>query len=184
MSTSRRNVIKSIATAAVTAPLAAQHAHPVASEFLQIAAAPKPYAPKFFNKGQLETIRVLVDLIIPRTGTPGASDAGVHQMIDTDASTKTGLQKPWLAALTWLDEEAQRSAGKPFAGAAPDQQIAILTAASASTNAAGWPHFTLAKSATVDAYYGTKQGLQTELGWNANTFLPEFKGCTHKEHQG
>jgi hypothetical protein len=183
MSTSRRNVIKSIAAAAVTAPLAAQHVHP-ASELLQIATAQSPYTPKFFTPAQLETVRLLVDLIIPRTDTPGAADAGVHRMIDTDASGKRGMQQPWRDALAWLDAEAQRSAGKPFGGITQEQQIAILTAASASTTAPGWPHFTLAKSATVDAYYGTRQGLQAELGWNANTFLPEFKGCTHKEHQG
>ena len=105
-------------------------------------------------------------------------------MIDTDMSRRTDMQKSWRDLLAWIDAEAQRSAGKPFAAATEEQQIAILTAASASTAAPGWPHFTLAKSATVDAYYGTRQGLQTELGWNANTFLPEFKGCTHKEHQG
>ena len=42
----------------------------------------------------------------------------------------------------------------------------------------------LLKGATVDAYYSTREGLNTELGWNGNTFLTEFKGCTHKEHQG
>jgi hypothetical protein len=184
MPTSRRNVIKSIATAAVAAPLAAQHVHPSGSDLLQIAAAASPYTAKFFTDAQLETVRLLVDLIIPRTDTPGAADAGVHRMIDTDLSRRQNLQQPWRDVLAWLDAEAQRSAGKSFEGASKEQQTAILTAASSSTTAPGWPHFTLAKSATVDAYYGTRQGLQTELGWNANTFLPEFKGCTHKEHQG
>ena len=185
MPTSRRTVIKSIATAAVAAPLAAQqHVHPAAGELLQIAAAPGPYTPKFFSEAELEAVRLLVDLIIPRTDTPGAADAGVHRMIDTDVSRRQPLQKQWRDALAWLNAEAQRSAGKSFEGATKEQQTAILTAASSSTTAPGWPHFTLAKSATVDSYYGTRQGLQTELGWNANTFLPEFKGCTHKEHQG
>lgn len=184
MSTSRRNVLKSMATAAVAAPLAAQHVHDAPGELLQIAAAQAPYTPKFFNEGQLETVRLLVDLIIPRTETPGAADAGVHRMIDTDASRRNTMQKPWREALDWFDAEAQRTAGKPFAQATQEQQISILTSASASTTAPGWRFFALAKGAAVDNYYGTRQGLQTELGWNANTFLPEFRGCTHKEHQG
>jgi len=49
---------------------------------------------------------------------------------------------------------------------------------------AGPQFFAVLKGAAVDAYYSTREGLNMELGWNANTFLPEFKGCTHKEHQG
>ena len=117
MPTSRRNVIKSIATAAVAAPLAAQHVHSNPSELLQIAAAPGPYTPKSSRKLNWKPLRLLVDLIIPRTDTPGAADAGVHRMIDTDVSRREGLQAPWREALTWLDAEAQRSAGKSFEGA-------------------------------------------------------------------
>ena len=36
---------------------------------------------------------------------------------------------------------------------------------------------------TIDHYYATREGLQQELGWNANTYLTEFKGCTHEEHK-
>jgi hypothetical protein len=184
MPTSRRKLIQSIAAAAVAAPLAAQHVHTGASEFVQIATPQAAYKPKFFTEPQLLTVRVICDLIIPRTDTPGAADAGVHTFIDSDISTKPPMQKLWREALAWFDAESQRVNGEPFAKATPEQQTAILTAASASTTAPGWHPFTLAKSSTVDAYYGTRQGLQTELGWNANTFLPEFKGCTHKEHQG
>lgn len=184
MSTSRRSVIKSIASVAVAAPLGAQHVHPTANEFVQISAASGIYKPKFFTEKQLEMVRMLVDLIIPRTDTPGAADAGVHRFIDTDVSRRPDMQKRWTEAIVWLDGEANRVGGKPFSALTPEQQIGILAAASASIDAPGWNAFTLAKSFTVDGYYGTREGLQTELGWNANTFLAEFKGCTHKEHQG
>ena len=49
------------------------------------------------------------------------------------------------------------------------------------TEGARW--FRLLKDTTIDQYYGTREGLQKELGWDANTYLPEFKGCTHPEHQ-
>ena len=45
------------------------------------------------------------------------------------------------------------------------------------------PFFRSVKDMTVDAYYTSKEGLADELGWHGNTFLPEFKGCTHPEHQ-
>jgi hypothetical protein len=164
--------------------MAAQHAHPGASEFVQIATPQAAYKPKFFSAAELQNVRLLADLIIPRTDTPGAADAGVHNMIDSDTSRKPAVQKLWKEALAWFDAESQRRHGQPFAKASQEQQIAILTDASASTTSPGFPHFMIVKSATVDTYYGTRQGLQTELGWNANTYLPEFVGCTHKEHQG
>jgi hypothetical protein len=181
MPTSRRSIIKTIATAAVAAPVAAQHDHHATQQFAQIAKAKAAYKPKFFTKAELETVKLLVDLIIPRTDTPGAADAGVHQIIDTDITRNPADQARWRDGLTWIKQE---SGGKSFAALTPEQQIAILTRASREGNGPGPKFFTLLKSATIDAYYSTREGLQTELGWNANTYLAEFKGCTHKEHQG
>jgi hypothetical protein len=42
----------------------------------------------------------------------------------------------------------------------------------------------LIKDLTIDGYYSSLEGLVGELGWKGNTYLPEFKGCTHPEHQG
>jgi hypothetical protein len=181
MPTSRRSIIKTIATAAVAAPLGAQHEHHATHDFVQIAKPKAAYKPKFFTKAELETVMLLVDLIIPRTDTPGAADAGVHQIIDTDVSRNRAAQKRWRDGLAWIRSE---SGGKTFAALTPDKQIAILTRASQQSDTPGFRFFALVKSATVDAYYSTREGLQTELGWNANTYLAEFKGCTHKEHQG
>ena len=43
--------------------------------------------------------------------------------------------------------------------------------------------FRLLKDLTIDGYYSSRAGLVEELGWHGNTFLSEFKGCTHPEHQ-
>jgi Gluconate 2-dehydrogenase subunit 3 len=43
--------------------------------------------------------------------------------------------------------------------------------------------FRLIKDLTIDGYYSSRSGLVEELGWHGNTFLSEFKGCTHPEHQ-
>src|SRR5258708_28803535 len=73
----RRSAIKSIAAAAVGLPAAAQHSHPEAS--VQISAA---YTPKIFRPSEMKWVATLVDLIIPPTDTPGASDAQVPAFID------------------------------------------------------------------------------------------------------
>ena len=60
-----------------------------------------------------------------------------------------------------------------FSALTPPQQIELLTD----------PFFRLMKDMTVKACYSSREGLAGELGWHGNTFLPEFKGCTHTEHQ-
>jgi hypothetical protein len=185
MPASRRSIIKNIATAAVAVPLSAQHEHHATQEFVQIAGANAAYQPRFFTSNEFETVKLLVDLMIPRTDTPGAADAGAHRIIDTGVSRNPAAQKLWRDGLRWIEGEARAAGAKSFRLLAAGRQIAILkNAASAETHSAGSKFFTLLKSATVDAYYSTREGLQTELGWNANTYLAEFKGCTHKEHQG
>ena len=184
MPTSRRSVIKSIATVAIATPVAAQHDHHAVNEFVQISGTAAPYKPKFFSKAELDTVRVLVELIIPRTDTPGAAEAGVDRIIDTDVSRRPPLQKAWRSGLTWVEGEARKAGGKSFLSLSQEKQTGILRKASeAAKGAPGSQFFTLLKGTTVDTYYSTKAGLNTELGWNANTFLSEFKGCTHKEHQ-
>jgi hypothetical protein len=180
MPTSRRNVLKTIASAAAVSPLAGQHEHHAANEFVQISAAKLAYKPKFFPETQFATLQVLVDLIIPRTDTPGAADAGAHRIIDANVSRSKAQQAAWRDGLQWLDTQTKK---KRFSSIPQDDQVAILTAASSGSDPRGNNFFTLLKGATVDAYYSTQEGLKTELGWNANTFLSEFKGCTHKEHQ-
>lgn len=182
MPTSRRSVIQSIASAAIGLPASAQHNHPAANEFVQISGTQSSYKPKFFSAQEFETVRILVDLILPRTDTPGAADAGVHRIIDTNVSRDPAAQKVWRAGLTWLEAEARKGGGKTFQALPQDKQIHILETASEMKT--GLQFFAVLKGATVDAYYSTREGLNGELGWNANTFLPEFKGCTHKEHQG
>lgn len=184
MPTSRRTLIRNIATAAIAAPLSAQHDHHANKEFVQVSAAKAAYKPKFFTKDELDTVRLLVELMIPRTDTPGAADAGVHQIIDSDISRNPAAQKRWRDGLAWVEEKARVSGAKSFSALNPDQRTAVLTAASQGADTVGSGFFTLLKGAAVDAYYSTREGLQTELGWNGNTYLAEFKGCTHKEHQG
>jgi hypothetical protein len=64
-----------------------------------------------------------------------------------------------------------------------DGQTDVLRHASENPETAPGRFFEWMKSLTIDGYYSSKEGLVQELGWNGNTYLPEFKGCTHPEHQ-
>lgn len=163
---SRRDALKALIVAAAAAHSAqAQHEHGTTT----IGEVKKPEKPAAFTGEQFALTAVLTDLIIPRSDTPGASDAGVPLILDAVAAKNAAFKKQWLAGLQWLNQ------GRDFTLLTHDQQVAILTP--------GGKFFKLAKDATIDAYYSTREGLMTELGWNANTFLTEFKGCTHPEHQ-
>lgn len=176
----RRDALVTIAAAAAATPAAGQqqrqqkdiqHKH----EGMVNIKPPAVYRPKFFTDEEFETLAVLVDLIIPRTDTPGARDARAHHIIDS--SVRPPQQTAWREGLKWI-------AGQRFTTLSQDGQIAILQKASTEKDTVGSRFFRLLKNATIDAYYSTREGLVQELGWNFNTFLPEFKGCTHPEHQG
>jgi hypothetical protein len=120
----------------------------------QSTAAPE-YKPRLFSPTELDLIRDLADTIIPRTDTPGAADA------------KAAAFRRGLAAAA-----ASVKSGK--------STTALLTELTAAKS----PFFKQLKDLTIDGYYSSKEGLATELGWHGQVAVSEFKGCTHKEHQG
>ncbi|MBX5496993.1 MAG: gluconate 2-dehydrogenase subunit 3 family protein [Bryobacteraceae bacterium] len=180
-SKTRRDALKVVGSLPVLPVLAAQHEHssPPKSSGGKSAA----YKPKAFPEEQYALLGVLVDLIIPRTDTPGAADAGVHAWIDRRSAADPQLRGEIANGLAWLDSEAKSKHGKPFVQVAEADQIAILTPISKEQQTIQGKFFLTVKNLTVDFYYSSREGLMQELGWNANTYLPEFKGCTHREHQ-
>jgi len=165
----RRTVLKVIASGAFAFPILAQeHAgHEIATT------AATKYTAKVFDAPQLELLAELTDRIIPRTSTPGASDAGVPLLIDRIASRNPEAAAKWRELLAWFAAQ----------GGTPDARLAVLKTVSTESGTAGAKYFTALKDVTIDQYYATKEGLQQELGWHGNTYLPEFVGCTHPEHQ-
>jgi hypothetical protein len=125
-------------------------------------------APKHLSHDDLRLLTVVVDLIIPRTDTPGAADAGVPLYIDRVAGNKPDVRETLQQGLAAL-----RAAG--FENATSEQRVELLTSARQ-------PFFKLAKDLTIDSYYSTREGLVTELGYHGNTYVREFTGCTHPEH--
>ena len=125
-------------------------------------------APKALPANDLQLLTRVVDLIIPRTDTPGASDAGVQLYIDGLAARYPELAREIQSALAALREAK-------FLDLPEERQTALLLAS---------PALTTLKDLTISGYYSSREGLVTELGWHGNTYLAEFPGCTHPEHQG
>ena len=158
-STSRRSALGILAGSATLLPVLGQ---------AQTAASAATAA---LSSAELGLLNELAERIIPRTDTPGAAEAGVAKFIDASLAGNPQKLKRWKDALAWFARNG---------GANP--KLLERISKEQGTEAAG--HFELLKGETIDVYYSTLEGLKTELGWNANTFLTEFKGCTHPEHKG
>ena len=157
MNATRREVLVTIAAMAAPAPALGQAV--------------------FLSAPELECLTALADTIIPRTDTPGASDAGVPAAIDRRLAANSQLAERFRGELKAFDADAQSRFGMPFPKLTAEQKIDWLKSRGEDS------FFRTVKGMTVDAYYTSKEGLAEELGWHGNTFLAEFKGCTHPEHQ-
>jgi gluconate 2-dehydrogenase gamma chain len=141
------------------------------------AAPPAEGQPAVLSAPELEALKALVDAIIPRTDTPGASDAGVPAFIDRRLTVNPQLTERFRSGLKALDADSQSRFQAAFSALSSERQMELLQSRAED------PFFRTVKDMTVDGYYTSKEGLSEELGWHGNTFLSEFKGCTHPEHQ-
>lgn len=76
---------------------------------------------------QADTVRTLAEILLPRTETPGATDAGVTEFIDT---LLTGWMEEedrdtFLSGLAWLDGRAREAFGGTFLEGSPEQRTAL-----------------------------------------------------------
>lgn len=137
--------------------------------------------PTFFNAGEYKTLTRMVDLIIPRTDTPGAADAGVPLYIDIVVNSDRALGKKFRAGLSQLDAASQKASKKNFADAPDREQIKVLEAMLPS-KAPGNDFFETVKAMTVVGYYSSEIGLFQELHFKGNEALSTFPGCPHGGH--
>jgi Gluconate 2-dehydrogenase subunit 3 len=144
---------------------------------------PVPSKPTFFQPSEFQTIEALTERIIPRSDTPGATDAGVALLIDKAIVADPTLMQPYRAGIADLNALALNSYGEEFVQLDEGRQISLLTPISLDANSSLGKFFSTVKEMTIDAYYRTEAGLKTELGWHGNTYLPSFPGCDHAEHQ-
>ena len=135
--------------------------------------SPQTPAKSVLSKSEFELLTELTGRIIPKTDTPGAVEAGVAAMIDSTLRGNLAKTKRYKETLAWFAANGKN----------PEARLLLLERISKEKGTTGAGHFALLKGETIDVYYSTQEGLKQELGWNANTFGSEFKGCTHPEHQ-
>jgi len=169
---------------------AVAHAHHVAAQTADPSLA--TVGPQFFSPEEYRSVEILTELIIPTDDQPGAKEAQVARYIDfvvfSAAEFKPELQKEWSQGLAALDKLSQQKHGQAFRDLSHAQQEALLTEMSLpehdpKATHEGFAFYRQVKEMTVEGFYTSKIGLVDVLGYQGRTFLPEFLGCTHPEHQ-
>lgn len=162
-------------------------------------AAARDWTPRFLSEHQSETLAALAERMIP-----GSSAAHVNRFIDLLLSVDTAPNRmSFLASLSAFEAAALERYERPFLRLSPEQQTAVLTAAttmepsqhgraglgpwaarvarSAASESAPpnlRDHFDHLKGWISGAYYTSEIGMR-ELGWTGVSFFDDFPGCTH-----
>lgn len=127
----------------------------------------------FFNKHEMKTIAVLVDIIIPKDERSGsATDAGVPDFIEFMAKDKPELQTPLRGGLTWLDTQASRRFGRQFIECAAAQRIEIVEDIAYPERkkpgmSQGIAFFSLMRNLTASGFWSSKIGIE-DIGYQGN----------------
>jgi len=178
----RREAVGAMALASLTAafrwsPAEAERA----AEFVRKALRTQ-YVPTFFTPHEWETVRLLVDIVIPRDERSGsATDAGVPEFMDFMMNDRPDGQTPMRGGLEWLDGECFDRTGKTFLDSTDAERAAVL-------DDIGWPKkarpdmsqgvafFNMFRDLTASGFFTSKTGI-ADLDYRGNEFVGEWKGC-------
>ena len=188
METDRRTMLRLLASAPAAAGFAwtdaeAQEAHAHA-QAAQTAARTTgtPFKPKFFTPHEYATVRMLVDIIIPKDERSGsATDAGVPEFMDFIMGDEPGRQLAMRGGLAWLDRECQNRFDKTFITSTEAERTQVLDAIAWPQQATpamshGVAFFNSFRDLTASGFWTSKMGIK-DLAYMGNVFVPEWKGC-------
>jgi gluconate 2-dehydrogenase gamma chain len=159
-------------------------------------------APEALPPADFALLRRLTEIIIPRTETAGAIEAGVPEFIASVLPAISGEELALMAenvdltsdnppvlfadGFRWIDDRARSAHGRDFMSMTESEQaelLASLYAAAESGQPVGrGPQFLHAlKALTVEAYYTSREGLIDELGYKGNKphfMMPDKTGSS------
>ena len=152
------------------------------------AAEAKPQPLKFFTPEENATVMEMSERIIPADdSSPGAKAARVNEYIDLVVSeSPEAVKQTWREGLAAVNQVSNDKFSKPFADATAEQQVELLKAISKNERnpqTVAEKFCRTIKNATIDGYYTSEIGIHKELKYKGNSYLKEFVGCTHPEHQ-
>lgn len=142
------------------------------------------YQPKYFNENEMGQLRSLVDVILPKTDSPSASEVGVHKIMDSmvgevyTADKQAEFRTGYTALMAHLTKAG-------FFEKKAAEQVQILQALDASKDES--------QKAVRDAYLDVKQQTiayflsNKEIGTKFLNYLPvpgKYEACISVEEAG
>jgi gluconate 2-dehydrogenase gamma chain len=188
MKTTRRTLLKTLVAAPVAAGFVwteaeAQQAHTHAQTARRAAQRTgAAFKPKFFTPHEYSTVRVLVDLIIPKDERSGsATDAGVPEFMDFIMTDSPGRQTAMRGGLAWLDRECVTRHDKNFLACAAAERTAVLDDIAWPQKAKpefshGTAFFSSFRDLAASGFWSSKMGTD-DLVYMGNVVVAEWKGC-------
>ena len=143
------------------------------------------FRPAFFTDHELETVRTLVDRIIPRDERSGsATDAKVPEFMDfmmADRDTKPEGRSAMREGLAWIDRESNRRFSRSFVQSSDRQRAALLDDIAWPARARpemqpGVTFFNSFRDLTASGFWSSEMGVK-DLRYQGNAAVPEWKGC-------
>lgn len=151
------------------------------SESARKAHASGRFVPEFFTEQEWRTVRVLVDLIIPRDARSGsATDAAVPEFMDFTLIDRPNMQTRMRGGLRWMDAESRRRFERDFADLGGPEQRAILDdIAYPDEVAPGMGHgasfFSFLRDFTASGFFSSRVGMD-DLRYTGNRAI-RWNGC-------
>ena len=146
------------------------------------AASGQAYAPTFFTDHEWQTIRVLVDMIIPADERSGsATAAGVPEFMDFMMTDQPNRQVPMRGGLAWIDVECRKRFDRSFVDCDPAQRAQLLDDIAWPKRARpelshGVAFFNSFRDLTATGFWSSKVGVE-DLQYTGNQFVAEWNGC-------
>lgn len=142
-------------------------------------------APAFFTAHEWETVRMLVDYVIPRDERSGsATDARVPEYMDFLLAEEDASESSRLAmrgGLAWIDAECRRRFQQPFVGSTDAQRRQLLDdiawpAKSTPSLSQGVAFFNRFRDMTASGFFSSEVGWK-DLQYMGHVAVPEWNGC-------
>ncbi|MBL7860618.1 MAG: gluconate 2-dehydrogenase subunit 3 family protein [Cyclobacteriaceae bacterium] len=127
----------------------------------------------FFDDHEMKTIRILVDIIIPKDDVSGsASDAKVPEFIEFIVKDMPRHQTPLRGGLKWLDVQCMKRFNADFASCTDAQQIEVIDEIAFPQKAKpemqqGVAFFNLLRDLTACGFFTSEIGIN-DLGYQGN----------------
>ncbi len=144
------------------------------------------FEPRFFTAHEYQTVRILVDLIIPRDERSGsATDAGVPEFMDFITHDQQGRQTAMRGGLAWLDTECRERFEKNFVECTDEERRAALDdiawpARARPEMSHGVAFFNSFRDLTATGFWSSKMGVE-DLQYMGNVPLSEWPGCPEEQ---